>query len=34
VKGIQVSSNKGPNPLQMGDNYKNEKIRWGHFKIF
>jgi hypothetical protein len=33
VKGIQVSSNKGPDPLQRGDNYTNEKIGWGHLKI-
>jgi hypothetical protein len=33
VKGIQVSSNKGPGPLQRGDNHKNVKIGWGHFKI-
>jgi hypothetical protein len=24
VKGIQKKSNKGPGPLQMGDNCKNE----------
>jgi hypothetical protein len=34
VKGIQVCSNKGPGPLQKGDNYKNVKMRWGHLKIF
>jgi hypothetical protein len=34
VKGIQVSSNKGPGPLQRGDNHKNVKIGWGHLKIF
>jgi hypothetical protein len=34
VKGIQVCSNKGPVPLQRGDNQKNVKIRWGHLKIF
>jgi hypothetical protein len=34
VKGIQVSSNKGPVPLQTGDNHKNVKIGWGHLKIF
>jgi hypothetical protein len=32
VKGIQVCSNKGPGPLQMGDNHKNVKMRWGHLK--
>jgi hypothetical protein len=31
---MQVSSNKGPVPLQMGDNHKNVKIGWGHLKIF
>jgi hypothetical protein len=30
--GIQVSSNKGPGPLQWGDNHKNVKIGWGHLK--
>jgi hypothetical protein len=30
VKGNQVSSNKGPDPLQRGDNNKNVKI--GFFK--
>jgi hypothetical protein len=34
VKGIQVSSNKGPSPLQRGDNYEIVKIVWGHLKIF
>jgi hypothetical protein len=33
VKGIKNSSNKGPGPLQRGDNYKNVKIRWVHGKI-
>jgi hypothetical protein len=28
VKGIQVSSNEGPGPLQRGDNHKNVKIGW------
>jgi hypothetical protein len=28
VKGIQVSSNKCPGPLQRGDNHKNVKIGW------
>jgi hypothetical protein len=32
VKGIQVCSNKGPGPLQMGD--KNVKMGWGNLKIF
>ena len=26
VKGIQVCSNKGPGPLQRGDNHKNVKL--------
>jgi hypothetical protein len=30
VKRIQVCSNKGPGPLQRGDNYKNVKMVWGH----
>jgi hypothetical protein len=34
VKGIQVCSNKGPGPLQRGDNFKNVKMGWGHLKIF
>jgi hypothetical protein len=34
VKGIQVCSNKGPGPLQRGDNNKNVKMGWGHLKIF
>jgi hypothetical protein len=33
VKRIQVYSNKGPGPLQRGDNKKNEKMGWGHLKI-
>jgi hypothetical protein len=33
VKRIQVSSNKGPGPLQRGDNHKNVKMWWGHLKI-
>jgi hypothetical protein len=33
VKGIQVCSNKGPGPLERGDNYKNVKMGWGHLKI-
>jgi hypothetical protein len=32
VKRIQVYSNKGPGPLQRGDNHKNVKMRWGLFK--
>jgi hypothetical protein len=34
MKGIQVCSNKGPDPLQRGDNHKNVKMGWGHLKIF
>jgi hypothetical protein len=34
VKGIQVCSNKGPYPLQRGNNHKNVKIGWGDLKIF
>jgi hypothetical protein len=34
VKRIQVCSNKGPGPLERGDNHKNVKIRWGRLKIF
>jgi hypothetical protein len=34
MKGIQVCSNKGPGPLQRGDNNKNVKIGWDHLKIF
>jgi hypothetical protein len=34
VKGIQVFSNKGPSPLQRGDNHKNVKMGCGDLKIF
>jgi hypothetical protein len=34
VKGIQVCSNKGPGPLEKGDNLKNVKMGWDHLKIF
>jgi hypothetical protein len=34
VKGIQVCSNKGTDSYQRGDNHKNVKTGWGHFKIF
>ena len=34
VKGILNCSNKGPDPLQRGDNYKIAKMGWGHLKIF
>jgi hypothetical protein len=33
MKGIQVYQNKGPIPLQRGDNHKNVKMGWGHLKI-
>jgi hypothetical protein len=32
VKGIKVCSNKGPGPLQRGDNHKNVKKGVGSFK--
>jgi hypothetical protein len=32
VKGIQVRSVKGPDPLHRGDNHKNEKNGVGSFK--
>jgi hypothetical protein len=31
--GIQVYSNKGPNPLQVGDNHKRAKIGKGNLNI-
>jgi hypothetical protein len=34
VKGILNCSNKGPDPLQRGDNLKNAKMGWVHLKIF
>jgi hypothetical protein len=34
VKGIQVCSNKGPGPLQRGDNHKNLNMGWGNLNIF
>jgi hypothetical protein len=34
VKGILNCSNKGPGPLQRGDNYKNAKMGWGDLEIF
>jgi hypothetical protein len=34
VKGILNCSNKGPGPIQRGDNHKNAKMGWGHLKIF
>jgi hypothetical protein len=33
-EGNQFYSNKGPCPLQRGDNHKNVKMGWGHLKIF
>jgi hypothetical protein len=33
MKGVRVCSNKGPGPLQRGDNHKNVKMGWGHLKI-
>jgi hypothetical protein len=32
VKGILNCSNKGPSPLQRGDNHKHAKMRCGSFK--
>jgi hypothetical protein len=32
MKGIQVCSNKGSDPLQRRDNHKNENIGWVLFK--
>jgi hypothetical protein len=34
VKGIQKCSNKGPGPLQRGENHKNVKMGRGLLKIF
>jgi hypothetical protein len=34
VKVNQVSSNKGPGPLQRENNHKNVKMGCGHLKIF
>jgi hypothetical protein len=34
VKGILECTNKGPGPLQRGDNHKNAKIWLGHLKSF
>jgi hypothetical protein len=33
MNGIQICSNKGPGPLQRGDNHKNVKMGWGHLKF-
>jgi hypothetical protein len=34
MKVNKVCSNKGPDPLQRGDNRKNVKMGWGHLKLF
>jgi hypothetical protein len=34
VKGIQVSSIKGPGPLQRGNNHNNVKIGWSHLRTY
>jgi hypothetical protein len=34
VKRILNCSNKGPGPLQRGDNYKNAEMGWGHLRLF
>jgi hypothetical protein len=34
VTGMLNCSNKGPGPLQSGDNHKNAKMGWDHLKIF
>jgi hypothetical protein len=34
LKGIQNYTNKGPGPLQRGDNHKNATMGWGHLKTF
>jgi hypothetical protein len=34
VNEIQFCSNKGPGPLQRGDNHKNVRKGWVHLKIF
>jgi hypothetical protein len=33
-EGKSSFTNKGPGPLQRGDNHKNVKMGWGHLKIF
>jgi hypothetical protein len=33
VKGVLNCSNKGPDSLQRGYNYKNAKTWWDHLKI-
>jgi hypothetical protein len=34
VKRILNCSNKGPGPLETGENHKNAEMGWGHLKIF
>jgi hypothetical protein len=34
VKEIKSCPNKGTNPLQRGNNYKNAKMGWSHLEIF
>jgi hypothetical protein len=34
MKEIQVCTNKGPDPLQRGNNHKNIKMLWGYLIIF
>jgi hypothetical protein len=34
VKRIQDCSNKGPGPLQRGDNHRHLKVEWHHLEIF
>jgi hypothetical protein len=33
MKRNQICSNKGPDPLQRGDDYKNVEMGWGYLKI-
>jgi hypothetical protein len=35
MKGIQVYSNEGPNPIKKGEgNHKSAKIMWGSYKYY
>jgi hypothetical protein len=34
MKGIQVCSNQGPDPLERGDNHRNVKMGWGQLRFF
>jgi hypothetical protein len=34
INGMHICANKGPGPLQRGDNHKNVKTGWGHLKTF